>query len=322
MPNVIYDQQAIQGLTDRASYEAWLLEAVYKLVNEELFPDFPDGVIYPLGGSRPIFITHARANIVLGDWRLGFLAAGAPLVFISTFKLLDMFLEWVLERNGYKPDYRFTKKIQTLKGQITYPPAVQQRPWLQERLLSLYEALEHLRGTIIHSRHFESTNSELRVSSSKRETVGPEVEISAQALRTFAMVCVSTLRYVEGTWSLESHRENLLRWQLDQLENLHLMPTLGQKEPYRTTVRVFLEGADPCVVDVESVRRGLEMQYPHHSPVFDLRVLLVQTERVIATYLFPWGVLDEVQKLTDASPYRVEVPADLDPRHYVLGGIA
>lgn len=321
MSNVIYDPQAIQELSDRAGYEVWLLEAVYKLVNEELFPNFPDGVIYPLDGSRPMFIGHARANVVMGDWRLGFLAAGAPLVFISTFKLLDMFLEWVLARNGHVPNHRFVQKIKTLKGQITYPPIVQQRPWLQERLLSLYEALEPLRGTIIHSRHFESADGELRVSSS-RGTVGPEVQISAQDLRTFAMVCVSTLRYVEGAWSFESHRESLLRWQLDQLANLHLMPMLGQKEPYRTTVRVFLESADPCVVDVESVRRDLEVQYPHRSPVFDLRVLLVQTERVIAAYLFPWGVLDEVQKLADASPYNVEIPADLDPRHYAFGGVA
>ncbi len=67
----------------------WLLEAVYAIVEQELFPSFPDAVIYPVDSSRPEFIAHARCDVVIGDWRPGFLNAGAPLVFISTFKLLD-----------------------------------------------------------------------------------------------------------------------------------------------------------------------------------------------------------------------------------------
>lgn len=316
MPNVFYDQKAIQELLDRTSYEAWFLEVIYKLVAEELFPKFPDDIIYPLGGSPPLIGTHGGASNVLGDWRSGFLAAGAPLVFISTFKLLDMFLEWVLERNGCKPTHSFTQKIQMLSGPITYPPVVQQRPWLLERLRSLYAALKPLRGTIIHSRHFEATGGELSVSSSTGGAIGSEVQISTQALRTFAALCLSTLRYVEGAWPLDSHKENLLLWQLDQLASLHQMPVLGQKEPYRTVVRVFLKSNDPCVVDVESIRKELEALYPQHSLVFDLRVLLVQTGRVTAAYLFPWAILDQVRNLTDASPYSTEVPGDVDPRHY------
>lgn len=321
MPSVIYDQQAIAELSDRANYEAWLLEGVYKLVNDELFPNFPDDVIYPLGNLPPVFFGYMQGTIVLNDWRPGFLAAGTPLVFISAFKFLDMFLEWVLERNDCKSRQTFSEKIKKLKGQIAYPPAIQLRPWLRDRLLSLYEVLTPLRGTIIHSRHFESTNGELRVSISKGVAVGLEFQISAQALRTFAVVCVSTLRYVEETWPLDLHRENLLRWQLDQLTDLHLMPTLGQKEPCRKTVRVFLEGTDPSAVDVKGIRRSLDTQYPDHSIVFDLRVLLVQTERVIAAYLFPWAVLDDVEKLADASPYLVALPEDLDRKHYALSGV-
>ncbi|MBD5805172.1 hypothetical protein AZOA_46200 [Azoarcus sp. Aa7] len=316
MTKVFYDQEAILELSDRVSYEAWLLEAIYNLLEEELFPTFPDGVIYALGSSNPQFIAHSRSNIVIGDWRPGFLEAGAPLVFTSTFKLLDMFLEWVLERNGHASTHRFAEKIKTLKGTLTYPPVVENRPWLQERLRCLYEAFEPLRGTIIHSRHFASVDGSLRVSSSKGGNVGLELQINAPALRTFAMLCVSVLRYVEGTWSLDPHKENLLRWQLDQLAHLHLMPALGQKEPYRTTVRVFLEGEDPRSVDVAKVRKDLERQYPQHSSVFDLRALQVRGETVIAAYLFPFAVLDEVGNLADASQYCMELPQDLDPQHY------
>jgi hypothetical protein len=134
-------------------------------------------------------------------------------------------------------------------------------------------------------------------------------------LRTFAVLCVSVLRYVEGSWSLDPHEEELLRWHLDQLAHLHLMPALGQKEPYRTTVRVFLDD-DPRSVDVANVRKDLKTRYPLHSSVFDLRALQVQKGTIVSAYLFPWAVLDEVRKLDDVSQYRVEVSQDLDPLHY------
>jgi len=57
-----------------------------------------------------------------------------------------------------------------------------------------------------------------------------------------------------------------------------------------------------------------------HSSVFDLRALQVVEGTVIAAYLFPWAVLDEVAKLADASQYRVEVPKDMDPRHFAGRG--
>ena len=322
MTKIFYDREAILQLSDRAGYEAWLLEAIYKILEEELFHTFPDGVIYALGSSHPQFSSYMRANIVMGDWRRGFLEAGAPLVFTSTFKLLDMLLEWVLERNGYTSTHRFVEKIKMLKAHLTYPPFVEERCWLLERLRHLYESLEPLRGTIIHTRHFASTDGSLRVSSSKGGSIGSEVVISVQDLRTFATLCVSVLRYVQGAWILDSHKENLLRWQLDQLTHLHRMPVLGQKEPYSTTVRVFLAGDNPRAIDVEKVREDLQTRYPNYCCVFDMRTVQVVEGTIVAAYLFPWAVLDEVGKLADVSQYRVGIPQDLDLSHYAtdVGG--
>jgi len=136
---------ALLALEERVGYEVWLLEAVYELVEQELFPTFPDGVIYPLGRTAPKFIVHGAINIRLGDWRPGFLQAGAPLVFTSTFKILDMLLEWVLEENGQASTYRFEQKIQAQHQTLEYPPILAQRPWLTQRLSALYENLEPLR---------------------------------------------------------------------------------------------------------------------------------------------------------------------------------
>jgi len=76
----LYDAAAFLRLAERTEYEAWLLEAVYALVEQELFPAWPDGLVYPVDRSKAQFFVHARANIVIGDWRPGFLNVGAPLV--------------------------------------------------------------------------------------------------------------------------------------------------------------------------------------------------------------------------------------------------
>jgi hypothetical protein len=71
-PQPTFDANALTKLGERTEYETWLLEAVYALVEQELFPSWPDGVIYPVDKSKAQFIGHARGNIIIGDWRPGF----------------------------------------------------------------------------------------------------------------------------------------------------------------------------------------------------------------------------------------------------------
>jgi hypothetical protein len=87
---------------------------LFTLVENELFPSWPDGVVYPTDESKAQFFGHGHLNIKIGDWRPGFLNAGAPLVFVSIFKLLDMLVEWILEENGLQSPFQFQKKLQLL----------------------------------------------------------------------------------------------------------------------------------------------------------------------------------------------------------------
>ncbi len=59
-----------------------------------------DSFIYPPNGGTPTLFVYGVGNIKLGDWRPGFLEAGASLVFVTTFKLLDMLLEWSANPTG------------------------------------------------------------------------------------------------------------------------------------------------------------------------------------------------------------------------------
>ena len=107
-----YTPSSLSDLSQRTEYEAWLLEGVYEIVNQRLAVERLDALIYPPNGGAPTCTVHGVGNCRIGDWRPGFLEAGAPLVFVTTFKLLDMLLGWVLTQNGGTSTHKFEQKIQ------------------------------------------------------------------------------------------------------------------------------------------------------------------------------------------------------------------
>ncbi|MBK8233928.1 MAG: hypothetical protein IPK74_00085 [Deltaproteobacteria bacterium] len=284
-----FDTSSLIALKGRVEYEAWLLEAVYHISSNDLFPQWPDAAIYPISGA-PKFIASMRGRIDLGDWRPGFLKVGAPLVFGTSFKLLDMLIEWILVENGASATFRFQEKLAALTPNVRFPPVIESRLWWRERLIGLYRTLEPLRGTIIHERRFATDNGELVVASSKRGVIGTPVFIGAAKLRILARCAVGALRYIDGSWILDPHRERAIRHDLDLLSALHGEPSLGQKRPYHPTVRVYSKNADPRTADVVAIARDLATRYPDCDYIFDLRFLFVEEERVTRAYLFDSGL--------------------------------
>jgi hypothetical protein len=319
-----YDQSALLSLAKRTEYETWLLEAVYAIAEQELFPDWPDGMVYPLDQKESRCFVFMRGNSVFGDWRPGFLSAGAPLIFVSSFKLLDMLIEWVIERNGGQATFRFQDKLQCLTRSPVFPSFVERHTWLKERLAGLYRTLEPLRGTIIHDKHFTSTDGSIQVSSSKRGVAGPPVQISAAQLSKLALTMVTTLNYIGGSWAFDAFRERTLRRDLDEIASLHGLPLFGQRQPYFTRVRVYQTSVDPLLVEPMVIMSDLSRQYPDQDCLFDLRVLIVRDCIVTDAFLFPWIIFAEPgadwRKGIDPAQYRTSIPADINPEH--LGGKA
>ena len=314
-PNM-YATTSLTDLAERTEYEAWLLEAVYKIAEHRLTV-LEDGLVYPPDGGAPTYTIGASLSINMGDWRPGFLKAGAPLVFVTAFKLLDMLLEWVLVENGQRSTHRFVQKIAAHKNPtIVFPSLIETRPWLRERLVALYEHFEPLRGTLIHARHFSTTDGELSVSSSKGGAVGPAVGVSAADLRNFALLAVAIIRYIEGSWTMDPFREKRVRRAFDDLAPLHRAALLGQLPPALLFVRVFAVDADPIEVDLDRIRADIAARQPGQDIVFNLRVIVMAGDGATAgVFLFPWS---EVQgshlrkSLAELAAYSVPLPTDVD----------
>lgn len=314
-----YDQQSIHDLAEMTLYESWLLEAAYAISEESLFPEWPDKMIYLPDGSAPSRKAMGFAVLTIGDWRPEFLKVGAPLIFMTTFKLLDMVVEWILKQNGRPSTFRFAEKIRHLNTGLNFPPYMSSRTWLQQRLIALYQQLEPLRGTIIHDRHFETMNGALDVSSSRGNNVGPTVSLSAKVIRSLAVVIVSVLRYLDGTWLPDPYREKVLRRALDDLTHLHGLPSLNQKSPYSLTVRAYVLRKDSITVDVERIHRDVCTELPAYDVVFDVRLIAIEpVVTLAASYLLPWEFLSDkrigciVLSFQELAKYETALPNDFD----------
>jgi hypothetical protein len=230
-----------------------------------------------------------------------------------------MLLEWILAENGQSSTHRFKQKIAALKkAAVRFPPIVKTRPWLQERLIALYENLEPLRGTIIHARDFKRSGGELQISSSKHGVIGAAVTISATDLHNLALVLVSLLRYLERTWTIDLFREKRIRRALDELAHLHGLSPLGQLPPGFLTVRVYVPDKDPIQWDIERIRRDVASKREGQDVIFDLRIISISHDGgSVTAYLIPWDQLEILTSETsktraELSRYAVEPPGDLD----------
>lgn len=316
---VQFDQAFLHKLAELTEYERWFLEAVYDLAGKPLFPTWPDSVVYFPNESKPIITNYMSGNIILGNWRSGFLAAGSPLVFVTTFKLFDMFIDLVLETNRIGRTFRFEQKISQLKNGVQFPTFIESHSWLKDRIVGLYETLEPLRGTIIHDKHFSTSDGNLKVASSKRGVVGPEQTIDSNQLRDLTVLIISIIHYEDGSWVIDPYKEKILRRTLDTLHEFHGQPLLDQLHPIFLTVRQYCKHSENIKIDLKRIRNDLRQRFSNEDVVFDLRIIIASDDlKSLTPILLPWAEIEnQGDELligpSQISKYYSTMPADIKP---------
>jgi hypothetical protein len=320
-----FGSMAIANLRARTEYEAWLLEDIYKLTDGRQRTEHVDDLVFPPDGGPPKHTVFATANLVVGDWRPQFIGSCAPLILVTTFKLLDMLMEWILIENGHAPTFRFSAKIQQLKRPHQFPHPMAGLEWWCERVTALYGVLEPLRGTIIHAPHFESKSGALDVSVSSRKGLPATTSLAVTDLRNLALLLVSTIRHVEKAWSFDLFAEKRVRWILDQLTRLHRGVSLGQRQPVFINTRVYMFQEDPIVVDLGAIRREVVRKLPSNDAVFDLYLIVINDEtRAGRAFRIPSDELEREagslrRVFTDLQAHEVPVAADVDIESAIVG---
>lgn len=315
--NIQYDQSFIDLLMERSEYELWFLEEAYRIAGKSLFPNCPDQLVYSLSENEPKMTIYGTLNAIIGDWRAGFLSVGSPLIFVTTFKLLDMFLDLVLEKNGHTQSFRFKQKIKDLKKGVVFPDFIESRPFLKERIVGLYETLEPFRGTIIHDKQFSTSDGNLKVSSTKRNEIGPEFTIERGQLRDLTVFVISIIRCIKNDKEIHPYQEKLFLWTLENLQKIHGKPLLGQIQPTYLTVRKFIIDSEIVKVNLDDIRHDIEKLCVNQDVVFDLRIVIcVSKTKELFAYLIPAKEIEcedgcMVRTKKQLELYTVKVPEDI-----------
>ncbi|MCU4719716.1 hypothetical protein [Halapricum hydrolyticum] len=177
-----------------------------------------------------------------------------PLIFASSYKCLDLFVEWFLKINGRSSsgasdDWRFSEKIsemETLDFDDTpnVPSIFQTDERILEAISSLYIELKEYRHSIIHDMDFELNNSKLIVENGS----GGSYVFGGEELFSFAgVISVSIEAIISDTHDYVTKRQ--LTTMLDNLTDIHDVPRFDltgheapiirsqmepvQKDPYR-----------------------------------------------------------------------------------------
>ena len=251
--------------------------------------------------------------MISGDWRPGFLSVGGPLIFASSFKVLDLIVEWVLgddARTSKGGALQFNQKVTRINEPTRlWPDFLRDQLWIKERFVALYEGLYPYRNTIIHSANFSSVGGGVTVAPSEgKGTFGDEIHIDSKILSHIAQFAVLLVKILEETWELNQYTNHRLRWSLNNLSILHKLPLdVHIRPPSLALVRIHCEKAPYINFDISAI--SSELNRPMIIPseeygdvdarrthaLFDLEIIIMEASNQKSIYLIPFTSIDTFQ---------------------------
>ena len=257
----MFDQQARTRLRDKLGYERWVLNELEE--EHGVFPDrLGDTVIEngSISGEEvavsPTVISQPRVDEVIQ--RL------YPLVFVASYKCLDMIIEWILDENtgtlnhqwGYShKNSEVNRRFHT--GNLQLPKPLMHDTDVFERLLRLYGELMDHRHAVVHRDEFEVNNDLFSV----EDDSGTRYDFDATQLFSLAKAgTVSAEVFLNNNMS--DDQERALKRYLDNLEFIHGQGTFDIAPPWAGTIKYRIEAEDQgphrWEVDLDLVRKADE----------------------------------------------------------------
>lgn len=298
-------------LKELVGYEVFFLTETFGIIGQPISGRYEETLDYPEDGSGPGRMTHGYASMMTGDWRSGFLSAGGPLILVSSFKVLDLIVEWLLgseARTGKGGALQFSQKVALLKeSSRIWPDFFHEQSPIRTRFVALYEALYPYRNTIVHAARFTRTNGGVKVAPSEgKGAFGDPVHMDARFLKHIASIAVLLANILQGTWKLDQYSNQKLRWSLNAIRSLHKVPLDEYvKPPSLALVRIHREEAP--VIHFDMVGIGSELNQPVMVPVedygdvdfrkthafFDLEIILKRATGEKRRCLIPFTLIDK-----------------------------
>ena len=301
----MFDQQARTRLRDKLDYEQWVLNELEE--EHEVFPDrLGDTVIENESISAQevavstAVISQPRVNEVIQ--RL------YPLVFVASYKCLDMIIEWILEENtgtlnhqwGYSyKNSEVNKMFRT--GNLQLPPPLINHTDIFDRLLRLYSELMDHRHAVIHRDQFELNNDVFSVEDDSGVQYGFDVTQLFSLAKIGAILAEVLLNN-----SITDDQERALKRYFDNLEFIHGQGTFDIAPPWAGTIEYRLEAQDHdpyrWVIDLDLVRTADESSPSTQG--YMLRIVGLHNDETVCEWEIPSEAVPDADtlELTEHEP--------------------
>lgn len=291
----------VSELLNAVAYEKFFLEQVYRLTINNGSPDIEIEISYTPDGEP---LRKGRGwHIDISDWRGGFIAAGRPLIFITTFKILDSMFDWLVKTPSKPAPIQIDQKLAALEKLTPdeLPELLRDEAWLFDRMVALYKRTALLRNTLIHRGEFEASAAGLHVRLGKVQAENERTAISNKEVASFAAVTITVIRLLAGVLSLDPLSRKRIRRLFDDLVSIHEQALLGQLQVKVGRVTLSFPEFRDLEFDLSRIREDISpaISLPDargnfatlkYDVVFDIRILIGdETAGAIEEYLIPYN---------------------------------
>ncbi|KAF5028446.1 hypothetical protein DSECCO2_658970 [anaerobic digester metagenome] len=291
---VQFDQKSKKCLKQKFEYELWLLDFIS---NEKFFngDQEVDTVYFRDGGSLLNRDIPLSATIKLcDDVAENLLKEIIPLTFVSSFKILDMIFEWILEMNKEFPKSNYwtfeskIHRINSLNNQLTYPPFFESNKDIKDHLFHLYKNLKDFRNEVVHNHNFkiiDDNKPQLQIISNNKTLI-----INKDQMKYFVTIVVSIAKILIDRIKFGKNEIIHYKYYLDQIQNLHKSDLFKLKKPILLDVIWVLNSKkNENNVNLDLIQKSLEKykDYNEREVNFNLWVVSVEDGEIIKAWNFP-----------------------------------
>lgn len=214
-----------------------------------------------------------------------------PLTFIASVKTLDMVFEWVFEENYKlgkisKVPWHFKDKVKCLKKKSTLllPSLFGNEPYLYDYSKAIFCQLLPYRNEVVHGDRFSISGDILTLSSSR---TGTSLTLSSEQIGGLVRFVRALVRVLTKEIVVDSYTNKLLQYYLDILAPVHGLTIFNQQVPLFVHVEFTSFKQGPSFpVDMKKVRGEPASTFPTQEVIFDLTVLAMEGENLIAKWYF------------------------------------
>ena len=268
----MYSGSSRVELSDTVEYEQWMLNHLHDAFNpgypqSKTIPPNRPNIILKSDGETEGYVSGIPSTSGSVD---NVVNAIQPLVFVTIYKNVDMFFEWVLEEHKKtgtisEVPWGFKDKVDELRDLLDQDDLVVPSPLDSEigifnRILDFYDRLRDHRNAVIHRHDFDIVSNGFRVVDKdgvKYTFANNELFILLNAVTTSVESVIDD--------SFDNHQTNVVKSELNDVQFIHERSDYNVTPPWSPRIQVpVLETQNDrreWVVDVDSAR-DLKSAFP------------------------------------------------------------